>query len=65
MNQSILSDIEKLMMSNENDDDAISRVTYNQPNEKIIGTIMKDMSTLKLRAICNGMANCQIKIVEN
>ena len=65
MNQSKLSNIEKLMMSNENDDDTVGRVTYNQPNEKIIGTIMKDMSTLELRAICNGMANCQIKIVEN
>ena len=51
VNQSKLSNIEKLMMSNENDDDAVGRVTYNQPNQKIIGTIMKDMSTLELRAI--------------
>ena len=51
VNQSKLSNIEKLMMSNENDDDAVGRVTYNQPNEKITGTIMKDMSTLELRAI--------------
>ena len=55
------SDDEKLMTSNENDEDDVDIVAYNQPNDEVNCTIMEDMRTLELGAPCKGMVNCQIK----
>ena len=65
MNQSRLSNIEKFMICDENDDGVVGKVTNNQLNEEINGTIMRNLSKLELRAIFIEEANCRVKSTGN